>query len=102
MLPQVLREDHIRIFKFWFNGGLQDGLHFRNELFYRCKTVDIFQRARLYQLATRLTEHHAYVLVTVTPDHCSLWISLRNQKLAASHFRQHLSLPTVESFFTTS
>lgn len=102
MLPQVLREDRIRTFKFWFNDSLQDGLHFRNELFYRCRTVDISQRARLYQLATRLAEHHAYVLVTVTSEHCSLWISLRNQKLAASSFRQHLSLPTVESFFKTS
>ena len=99
MLPQVLREDRIRTFKFWFNDSIQDGLHFRNELFYRSRSVDLSARARLYQLATRLAEHNAYVLVTVTSDQCSLWISLRNQKQAASTFRRHLALPTVESFF---
>lgn len=100
MLPPIRRENHLRPFRFWFNGGLQDGLHYQNELFYRSKTVNGSFRARLYHLACRLTEQGAEVLVTTDENRYSLWISLRNQKLALMGFQQHLQLPAAEQLLT--
>lgn len=83
MLPQVLDEQSVQLFKFWFNHQLQDGLHCQKDLFYRLRTVQTENRAQLYKAACRLSLHGAMVVVTVAPDHCSLWISLRNQRIAA-------------------
>lgn len=88
MLPQILSERQLRTFKFWFNSGVQDGLHHQNELYYRAKTVDSSQRMRLYQLACRLSDRNANLLISAAEDSCSLWISLRNQELAVIALRQ--------------
>lgn len=88
MLPQVLPESQLHIFKFWFNGSVQDGLHYRNELFYRARTVNSSERTRLYQLACRLCDRNADLVLSAIEDSCSLWISLRNQKLAVLALRQ--------------
>jgi hypothetical protein len=83
VLPQVIDERSVQPFKFWFNHHLQDGLHCQKDLFYRLRTVQAAERAQLYKAACRLSRHGAMVVVTVAADHCSLWISLRNQKVAA-------------------
>lgn len=81
MLPRVLREDQVRVFKFWYGEAMQDGTHYCNELFYRAMVVDLEQRPRLYHLACRLSGRGATTLVTLTDCQCSLWISLRNQSV---------------------
>lgn len=88
MLPQILPENQLRVFKFWFYDGTQDGLHYQNELFYRARTVEANQRARLYQLACRLSDRNANVVISAAEDSYSLWISLRNQKLAVMALHQ--------------
>ncbi|TVP69564.1 MAG: hypothetical protein EA342_03065 [Leptolyngbya sp. LCM1.Bin17] len=82
MLPRVLPEDQVQIFKFWFDGSLQAGIHHCNELYYRALTVDIHQRSRLYHLACRLSRHRATTLVSLTANQCSLWVSLRDHAVA--------------------
>ncbi|HEY9764698.1 MAG TPA: hypothetical protein V6D07_19375 [Trichocoleus sp.] len=94
MLPQILPESCLSTFKFWFDGKVQDGLHYQHELYYRARTVTTDQRARLYQLACKLTERRACVVVTAWDDKYSLWISLRNQKLAAMTLRSAVQLPS--------
>ncbi|MBD2428780.1 hypothetical protein [Phormidium sp. FACHB-1136] len=82
MLPKVLEERRIQIFKFWFGGSLQDGAHYHNELYYRALTVESAKRTRLYHLACKLSEQGGAVVVSLDNDQCSLWISLRDQALA--------------------
>ncbi|NJL48215.1 MAG: hypothetical protein HC929_12955 [Leptolyngbyaceae cyanobacterium SM2_5_2] len=48
MLPKVLPENRIQVFKFWFGGALQDGAHHNDELYYRALTVESHKRTRLY------------------------------------------------------
>jgi hypothetical protein len=91
MLPKVLPESKVQVFKFWFNGVLQDGTHYYNELYYRALSVNADQRTRLYHLACKFSEQKAEALVSVANDKCSLWISLRSQKIAAQLFQQRVA-----------
>jgi hypothetical protein len=77
MLPKVLRESDVQMFKFWFNGALQDGLHYDNELFYRALMVQPEKRPRLYHLGCKLSETAGKTLITVSDENSSLWLSLR-------------------------
>lgn len=91
MLPKVLPESQIQVFKFWFNGALQDGTHQYNELYYRALTVEGVKRTRLYHLACKLSKQQADALVSVADDRCSLWISLRSQMMAAQLVQQRVT-----------
>jgi hypothetical protein len=82
MLPKILQENRIQIFKFWFGGALQEGTHYHNELYYRALTVESDKRTRLYHLACKFGERGAVTLVSLSDNQCSLWISLRNQDIA--------------------
>ncbi|MDA0674677.1 MAG: hypothetical protein O3C67_13360 [Cyanobacteria bacterium] len=94
MLPQVILESQVQPFTFWFNGGLQDGIHHADELYYRLQRCEGSHRAKLYQLACKLSQRGADVVVTMAEDHCSLWANLRNQKVAALAFSNYVQLPT--------
>lgn len=96
MLPQVIADNTVQPFKFWFYDGLQDGVHFNNELYYRLKQTTADGRGPLYQLGCKLARQGADVIVTVGPDDCSLWANLRNQKVAASTFSEKLALPSAD------
>ncbi|HSM83171.1 MAG TPA: hypothetical protein VLS96_15885 [Nodosilinea sp.] len=91
MLPKVLPESRIQVFKFWFNGALQDGTHYYNELYYRALTVESENRTRLYHLACKFTEQQAGSLVSIDANQCSLWISLRSQAKAAQLLEQQIA-----------
>lgn len=91
MLPKVLPESRIQVFKFWFNGALQDGAHFANELYYRALTVETDKRTRLYHLACKFSEQQAGALVSIADNQCSLWISLRSQAMAAQLLQQRVT-----------
>lgn len=91
MLPKVLPESRVQVFKFWFNGALQDGTHLYNELYYRALTVEADKRTRLYHLACKISEQRAEALVSIAEDQCSLWISLRSQMMAAQLLQQRVA-----------
>jgi hypothetical protein len=91
MLPKILPEDRIQVFKFWFNGVLQDGTHHHNELYYRALTVEPIQRTRLYHLACKFSEQRAEALVSIADHQCSLWISLRSHMMAAQLLKQQVA-----------
>jgi hypothetical protein len=97
VLPQVIRESQVQPFKFWFNDGLQDGIHYGDDLYYRLQCCEAAHRAELYRLACKLSQRGADVVVTVTAMDCSLWANLRNQKVAALAFSNYMSLPTAEA-----
>jgi len=85
MLPKVLRETDVQVFKFWFNGALQEGLHYDNELFYRALVVESVKRTRLYHLGCKLSEKGGQTVITVADDKSSLWLSLRSRLALSQH-----------------
>jgi hypothetical protein len=88
MLPKVLKDNQVQVFKFWFGGALQDGTHYHNELYYRALSVEAPQRTRLYHLACKFSRQGAETLVSVSDARCSLWISLRSQTMGRQLIRE--------------
>ncbi len=78
MPPEVIDEHSIFIFKFWLNDALRYGMYHQNELFCRLGLYPIEARARTYQLACKLSQQDAVMVVTCTSKTCSLWGSLRS------------------------
>ncbi|RMF63475.1 MAG: hypothetical protein D6742_17475 [Cyanobacteria bacterium J069] len=77
MLPPVIDEGSFFPFKFWFKNRIQDGMHYRSELYYRLHTVESQQRARLYHFACRIAQRET-VAVSANDHTCSIWVSLRS------------------------
>ncbi|MDX2213208.1 MAG: hypothetical protein SFY66_07955 [Oculatellaceae cyanobacterium bins.114] len=88
MLPPVIDEEKLFPFKFWFNNSIQDGMFYRNELFYRLHSIDIRNRARLYHYACRIAQRDS-VVVSATDVSCSIWVSLRSSHAQASTLHNH-------------
>ncbi|GAB4379069.1 MAG: hypothetical protein Kow00121_32330 [Elainellaceae cyanobacterium] len=83
MLPPIVNEGDCHPFKFWFHNKIQDGMVYRNELFYRWQTVPDSDRVRLYRRACQLVQNSQdSVVVTATTQQYSIWISLRNPCLS--------------------
>lgn len=91
MLPPVINEGKIFPFKFWFNNRIQDGMYYRNELFYRLHAVPSQQRAHLYHYACKLARRNN-VLITASSQAYSVWVSLRSPSAAALKLRRQ-SMP---------
>ncbi|MEO1095134.1 MAG: hypothetical protein AAFX01_09560 [Cyanobacteria bacterium J06638_28] len=101
VLPKVVFEREVQLFKFWFNGALQEGIHFANELYYRLQEKPAPLRSRLYQIGCRLSRNGADVVLTISDDRCSLWANLRNQQVAALAVSERLALPSVENLLAS-
>jgi hypothetical protein len=86
VLPPVIEEGSAFPFKFWFDNGIQDGMYYRNDLFYRLYTVNLEHRARLYHHACRMAQSDL-VVITATPKQCSIWVSLRSPSVTALSLR---------------
>jgi len=98
VLPPVINERDIFPFKFWFSDSIQDGMYYRNELYYRLQSVTVTHRAKLYHYACKLAQSHP-VIVTTRADECSVWISLRGKE-ANDWVSHHNGLPSFEDFLS--
>ncbi|EKQ70779.1 hypothetical protein OsccyDRAFT_1084 [Leptolyngbyaceae cyanobacterium JSC-12] len=79
MLPLILSEQQIFIFKFWFNNQLCSGMTYQNELFCQIGAFDADQRPQVYQTACKLAQHDVNLIVTCSKTTCRLWGSLRDE-----------------------
>jgi len=95
VLPPVISERDIFPFKFWFDGHIQDGMYYRNELYYRLHTVGISQRSKLFHYACKLSRKTTLVLTTNLRE-CSIWVNLRGQ--TPNTFGSTMGLPSFEAF----
>ncbi|MEB3210736.1 MAG: hypothetical protein VKL39_05255 [Leptolyngbyaceae bacterium] len=77
MFTPIIQEDKQPFFKFWFDGQIYDGFYYHNELFYRLQTLEAEFRPQLYHSACQLA-HQEPVIVTVSNDTCSLWVSFQS------------------------
>lgn len=78
MLPLIVDETKVFVFKFWFNSTIQDGMTHHNELFCRLRTFDLALRSQVYHLGCQLAKKRILIVLTTTPQTCSLWSSLRD------------------------
>lgn len=79
MLPLVIDEQQVFIFKFWFDGKIQDGMHFQNELFCQIGTFGVSERSRVYQAACKLAHQGTLLAITCSDTTCRVWGNLRDE-----------------------
>ena len=80
MLPPVLAEGEYSSFNFWMGEDIQQGISYEGEMFCCLCTLPLDYRAQLYHYACRLMKTDS-VVITVSDNHCRLWVSLRSPNL---------------------
>ncbi len=82
MLPLVIDEKKLLIFKFWFEEHIQEGMTYKGELFCRLQTFPIALRPQVYQLSCRLLRQGTLIALTSGSETCSVWVSLRDPQVS--------------------
>ncbi len=77
MLPSVVDEKLVHRFNHW-NGRLQQGMYYRQELFTLLKTYPIADRLAAYAASCALTADGTMVCITASKAGYSVWVSLRS------------------------
>ncbi len=91
MLPPIVNEHVLFMFKFWFNNNIQEGMYYKDELFYRLHTVELRYRARLYHYACTMAQQDT-IIVSASEKKCSIWVGLRSPSVNPKTLR-HQPLP---------
>lgn len=77
MLPVVLSEHVVNLFKFYMDGSIREGMWYNNELYGLARELSDSHRLKGYQIACELAEQEAPVVVTASDDRYAIWIGLR-------------------------
>lgn len=101
MLPLIAEHNQVFTFRFWLDDRIHQGVHYRGELFCHVQTFPIHQRVCVYHLACKLEHQGNPTLVLLSPEQCSLWLSLRGamvEKILLRHLPlELLPLPPASS-----
>lgn len=86
-------------FKFWWDGQIQTGMRFRNELFCYVSKFDSQQRHKVFELAWTLACEGAQVVITAEPSQYTVWVSLRSPNPTANieQTAQPLAIPSTSA-----
>lgn len=78
MRLRLANETDCRIFKFWFEGEIREGIAFKQDLFDLSFTFSGRRRDQAYDLATQLVEAGIATLVVCASDRYRVCISLNS------------------------
>lgn len=76
--PLVVREDLVRCFSYW-NERIQEGMHFKNDLYTYFQSFSTAHRLSAYGLAYEQIEQGNKVCITVSETRYVIWLCLRGQ-----------------------
>lgn len=83
MLPLVLNEKSVYLFKYW-NQGIQQGMRYNNQFYRLSQTFTIEGRLTAYNLAGELSDNGIMACVTCSPQGYSVWVNLQSLMAPAS------------------
>ena len=78
MLPVVLSEGVVELFKFYRDGMIREGMRYSSELYGLASQFPAANRLKGYQLACELAESGTPVVVTASEERYVIWLSLRS------------------------
>lgn len=76
--PYVLTEHQISPFKFYREGAIQDGMTYGNELYRLARCFSLANRLEVYRFGCELIAQGIPTVISVSKQHYSVWVSLRN------------------------
>lgn len=77
-LPPIVAIGAIQPFCFFYNGQVQKGIRYRNELFGAVKTFALTHRLQAYQVAWALSEAKVSVVLTLAASELVIWVNLQS------------------------
>lgn len=77
-LPPIIEINSIEQFCFFFNGRIQTGIHYKNEIFGAVQTFTFTHRLQAYQAAWALLEAKVPTVLTIAPSEFVIWINLKS------------------------
>lgn len=76
--PYVLTEQQISLFKFYGENAIQEGMTYANELYKLAKRFNLDNRLEAYRFGCEPIAQGIPTVISVSKQHYSVWVSLRN------------------------
>jgi len=80
VLPLIVDESKLLVFKFWFANATREGTCYHNDMFGRIGTFEIAERSKVYHLSCKLAAEDTAILLSCNRETCSIWVSLRSPR----------------------
>jgi hypothetical protein len=77
-LPLIVQEKLVQPFRFYREGKVLEGTHFRDEFYGLVREFEITRRLQVYQLAWALSEKNIPIILTTSDSRLGIWIRLRS------------------------
>lgn len=79
MLPVVANEPSIRLFSFYFEGSIYQGMSYQGKLYKLTKSFDAKERLKAYTLGCEISNRNHHVAITVSTEKYRVWVDLAAQ-----------------------
>lgn len=79
MLPVVVHEPSIRLFSFYFEGSIYQGMSYQGKLYKLTKSFDAKERLQAYTLGCEISNRGCDVAITVSTEKYRVWVDLSAQ-----------------------
>ncbi|MBD2058152.1 hypothetical protein H6F88_19420 [Oculatella sp. FACHB-28] len=79
MLPVVIHEPSIRLFSFYFEGSIYQGMSYQGKLYKLTKSFDAKERLKAYTLGCEISNRNHEVAITVSTEKYRVWVDLATQ-----------------------
>jgi hypothetical protein len=76
MLPVVVHEPSIRLFSFYFEGSIYQGMSYQGKLYKLIKSFDARERLKAYALGCEISNRDHHVAITVSTEKYRVWVDL--------------------------
>jgi hypothetical protein len=76
MLPVVIYEPSIRLFSFYFEGNIYQGMSYQGKLYKLTKSFDAKERLKAYTLGCEISNRDHHVAITVAAEKYRVWVDL--------------------------
>ncbi|NJL35922.1 MAG: hypothetical protein HC840_01560 [Leptolyngbyaceae cyanobacterium RM2_2_4] len=76
MLPVVVHEPSIRLFSFYFEGSIYQGMSYQGKLYKLIKSFDAEERLKSYTLGCEISNQNYHVAITVSTEKYRVWVDL--------------------------
>lgn len=78
MLPIVICEESVRLFKFYYDDSIRQGMCRGSQLYALLQIFDAKQRSLAYELGCRLANRGHEVAITVSSQDYKVWVEVRS------------------------
>ena len=76
MLPVVIYEPSIRLFSFYFEGNIYQGMSHQGKLYKLTKSFEAKERLKAYALGCEISNRDHHVAITVSDEKYRVWVDL--------------------------